>query len=77
MEGALTIALENLSGHPGLPDSSQGRLYQHERLRSPRSQAQRRSIQMTKTMITMRTMVPRPIYMSFLSPSHACRSGVL
>ena len=28
--------------------------------------AQRRSIQMTRTMITMRTMVPRPIYMSSL-----------
>jgi hypothetical protein len=35
VEGALTITLENLSGQSGLLDSGQGRLYQHERLRSP------------------------------------------
>jgi len=29
---------------------------------------QRRSIQMTRTMITIRTTVPRPIYMRFSSP---------
>jgi hypothetical protein len=75
MESALTIVLENLPGHPRLLDGGQRRLYQHERLRNPRSQAQRRSIQMTKTMITMRTMVPRPIYMSSLSLSHARQSG--